>query len=231
MQLAGTGPFDELGSRFFSYLPTLTAGLIVLAIGVAVGWLAKRAVIAFLKWIRLDRLGGPTSWRAALTKGDVRDALYNAVGVVFMILVGLVFLENALEIWGLSVLVGVVERFLEYLPHVGLATVIVGIGLLLANIVADRVEDAFEEAGLPNPRLGAGICKAALLAVVGALALWELDFARQIVMAAFIIGFGALGVAFALAVGIGSAQAIRHGWEQLVQARRNQNQDSHDPKP
>jgi hypothetical protein len=75
------------------------------------------------------------------------------------------------------------------------------------------------------------MCKAALLAVVGALALWELNFAREIVLAAFLIGFGAIGVAFALAVGIGTAQAIRHGWEQLVRSRRDQKQDSPEPKP
>jgi len=231
MEQPGTGTFAELGSEFADYLPTLAAGLIVLAIGVVLGWLARRSVIAFLKWIRLDRLGGRESWRSALTKADVREALYSAVGAVIMALIGLVFLENALQIWGLSVLAGVVERFLRYLPHVGLATVIVVIGLVLANIVADRVEGTFEEAGLPNQRLAARMCKAALLAVVGALALWELDFAREIVLAAFLIGFGAIGVAFALAVGIGTAQAIRHGWEQLVRARRDQKQDSPEPKP
>jgi hypothetical protein len=66
--------------------------------------------------------------------------------------------------------------------------------------------------------------KAALLAVVAALALWELDFARQIVMGAFLIGFGAIGVAFALAVGIGSSQAIRRSWEELFESRRNHKQ-------
>jgi hypothetical protein len=225
MQLPTTGPFNELGTRFSAYLPTLTAGLILLAIGVVVGWLAKRATIAFLKWIRLDRLGGPTSWRAALSKADVRDALFNTVGIVTMLLVIMVFLNNALQIWGLTVLSGVVQQFVGYLPNLAMALVIIGIGLLLANIVADRVEDALEEAGVPSPRLVGGMSKTALLAVVGALALWQLNFARQIVMAAFLIGFGAIGVAFALAVGIGSAQAIRHGWEQLFEARRAQKAD------
>ncbi|MDH3455992.1 MAG: hypothetical protein OER90_04050, partial [Gemmatimonadota bacterium] len=38
---------------------------------------------------------------------------------------------------------------------------------------------------------------------------------REIVLAAFLITFGAIGVAFAVAVGLGSARAIQRGWESL----------------
>ena len=63
--------------------------------------------------------------------------------------------------------------------------------------------------GSLTPPLLVGLARAAFLSVVAALALWELDFAREIVLAAFLIGFGAIGVAFALGVGIGSAKAIQ----------------------
>ena len=218
------GPLNELGTRFSNYLPTLTAGLIIVLLGLVTGWLVKRAVIAFLKWVRLDRLGGPTSWRAALAKADVRDALYNVIGSITYFAVVLIFLDNALQIWGLTVLSDVVDRIIRYFPNMATVALIVGIGLLLANLVADRVEDVLQEAGIPNPQLIGSMSKAALLAVVAALALWELDFARQIVMGAFLIGFGAIGVAFALAVGIGSSQAIRRSWEELFESRRNNKQ-------
>ncbi len=216
------GPLAELSTRFTNYIPTLAAGLVVVLVGVVVGWLAKRAVIALLKWIRLDRLGGPTSWRSALAKADVRAALYNAMGTITMAVVILVFLDNALQIWGLMVLAGVADQMIAYLPNLAVAAVIIGVGLLIATSVGERVEDAFAEAGLASPRLLGGIAKAAVLAIVAALAIWELNFARQIVMGAFLIGFGSIGVAFALAVGTGSSQAIREAWQQMFEKQRNQ---------
>ena len=87
-------------------------------------------------------------------------------------------------------------------------------------MLADRAEDALEEEEIAYARLIGEDIKGALLAVVGALALWQLDFARQIVLAAFLIAFGAIGVAFALAVGLGSAHAIQRGWEALLEAKK-----------
>jgi hypothetical protein len=215
------GPLAELSTRFTGYLPTLTAGLVLVAAGVVTGWLAKRAVIALLTWVRLDRLGGPTSWRSALAKADVRAALYNAVGTITMVVVLLVFIDNALQIWGLVVLAGVADQFIGYLPNLAVAAIIIGVGLLIATSVSDRVEDTFAEAGIASPRLLGGLAKSAVLAVVAALAVWELNFARQIVMAAFLIGFGSIGVAFALAVGIGGSQGIRDVLQQVFEKHRN----------
>jgi len=209
----------ELTSRFTSYLPTLTAGLVLVGAGLVAGWLAKRATVAALKWVRLDRLGGPASWRSALAKADVREALYGTVGTIVWVLVLLVFIENALQIWGLTVLAAVVDRVIGYLPNLAVAGVIVGIGLLIGGSVSERVEDAFAEAGVSNGRLLGGMAKAAVLAIVAALAVWELNFARQIVMGAFLIGFGSIGVAFALGVGIGSSAAVREIWQHAFKKR------------
>ncbi len=215
-QIPSSGTLAEFQSRLAEYLPTLAGGLVVLLLGMGVGWLAKRAVIRALVWLRLDRLGGTQSWRAAFAKGDVRSALYNLVGSVVMGLIVLVFLENALQIWGLDVLSRQVAQVLFYLPNLAMVLLIAGVGLLLANTLADRVEDTLEEEGVGRARLVSKIFKSALLAVVGALALWQLDFARQIVLSAFLIGFGAIGVAFALAVGVGSSRAIQRALDAML---------------
>lgn len=220
-QLPATGTLAEFQSRLAEYLPTLAAGLVVLALGVGVGWLAKRAIVRALVWLRLDRLGGRQSWRAAFAKGDVRSALYDKVGNVVMTLVLLVFLDNALQIWRLDVLSRLVDRFLVYLPNLAMVVVIAGLGMLLANTVGDRVEEALEEEGMARARLVAKTCKAALWTVVAALALWELDFAREIVLAAFLIGFGAVGVAFALSVGIGSSRAVQRTLETMMDKNKD----------
>jgi len=205
----------DLSQRFTEYLPTLFGGIVVLALGLAAGWVAKRAVIRILIWIRLDRLGGRYGWRAAFGKGDVRAALYEVSGTLVMVLVGLVFLEEALKIWQLTGLADVIDRFILYVPNLALVGLIVGIGWWLTGTFARRVEEALEDEGIAKAPLLARTLKAALLAVVIALALWQLNLAREIVLAAFLIAFGAMGVAFAMAVGLGAAKVVQRGLETL----------------
>jgi hypothetical protein len=215
-----TGALAGLIRRFMDYLPTLAAGLLVLGLGFAIGWLAKRALVRILVWLRLDRLAGRVGWRSAFGKGDVRAALYDLLGTLAFVVVVLVFLDNALTIWGLAVLSRLIDSFVVALPRLALAALIVAAGIAVASAAAQRVEDALEEEEVGYARLLAKGLKAVLLAVVAALALWELDLARQIVLSGFVIAFGAMGVAFALSLGLGSARAIQRGWEELFEKRK-----------
>ncbi|TFG43843.1 MAG: hypothetical protein E4H41_08575 [Gemmatimonadales bacterium] len=74
-------------------------------------------------------------------------------------------------------------------------------------------------------RLLGSIAESVVLAIVAALAIWELNFARQIVRGAFLIGVGSIGVAFALAVGMGSSQAIREAWQQMFDKQQSQKKE------
>ncbi|MGH7546884.1 MAG: mechanosensitive ion channel family protein [Gemmatimonadales bacterium] len=219
MQGQTTQPLRELIERFSAFLPTLTAGLLVLAVGVALGWVLKRAIVRLLIWLRLDRLAGRVGWRAAFGKGDVRGALYEMLGNAGMLVVVLLFLDDTLKRWGLTALARVIESIVFYLPNLGLVALIVAAGVFIANGLSARVAEGLEEEGFAHARLFAKSLKGALLALVAALGLWQLEFARQVVLAAFLIAFGSVGVAFALAVGIGSARAIERGWEIVFQKK------------
>jgi hypothetical protein len=220
-QVATEGPLTEFIRRFTDFLPDLAAGLVVIGIGVVIGWLVKRLVVRVLVWLRLDRLGGRYAWRAAFGKGDVRAALYNLIGSAAMVLVVLIFLDDAFQIWGLTALSDVIGRLIIHVPNLLFVALIVGIGVLVSNTLSRRVEDALEEEEFVHPRFIARIFKSALLAIVGALALWQLNFAREIVLAAFLIAFGAIGVAFAVAVGLGSAKPIQRVWESLFERSKD----------
>ena len=220
MQGQTTQPLRELLQRFSDFLPALTSGLLVLAAGVALGWVFKRAIVRLLTWLRLDRLAGRVGWRTAFGKGDVRAALYELLGNVGMFVVVLLFLDETLKRWGLAALARVIDGLVFYLPNLGLVALIVTAGVVISNGLSARVADGLEEEGFAHARLFAKSLKGALLALVAALGLWQLEFARQIVLAAFLIAFGSVGVAFALAVGIGSAGAIQRAWEIVLEKRK-----------
>lgn len=209
-------PLATLSRRFSDYVPTLLAGLLVVALGLGVGWVVKRAVVRVLIWLRLDRLAGRAGWRNILGKGDARAALYDLLGNGAHVVVALVFLDNALTIWGLAVLSRLLDELVFALPRLVLALAIVAVGVSLSAAAAERVEDALEEEEFEHARLVAKGLTAVILAIVAALALWELNFAREIVLWGFVIAFGAMGLAFALAVGIGGARAVQRSFESVI---------------
>lgn len=213
---------QEFLRRLSEYLPSLTAGLLVLALGLVVGWIVKRAVIRVLIWLRIDRLGERMGWRAAFGKGDVRAAMYDLAGNLSMVLVILVFLDNALEILQLSVLSRMIDDVVFYLPNLLLVALIVIVGGLVAHVSGARVARALAEEGVARARLLGKTFKGILLLLVGALALWQLDLGRQIVLTGFAVIFGALGVAFAIAVGLGSVKAIGRVWGDAGLERENE---------
>jgi hypothetical protein len=221
MQVTRTEPLGALVQRFTDYLPTLTAGLLVLLLGLVLAWLAKRAIVRVLIWLRLDRLAGRVGWRSAFGKGDARAALYDLLGNLVFVVVTLIFLDNALTIWGLQVLSRLLDSVVFSIPRIALAGLIVTVGITVSTAAAERAQDALEDEGLAHAGLMAKGLKAMLLAVVAALGLWELNFARQIVLSGFIIAFGAMGIAFALSVGIGSSRAIQRAWDELFQNRKD----------
>jgi hypothetical protein len=218
-------PLSEFAQQFWAFLPKFAAGLLVLLLGVAIGWVVKRTLIRLLMWLRLDRLAGRPGWRAALGKGDVRAALYQFLGNVAFALTVLVFAEDALRRWGLQSFADLLGRVLVYLPNLVVVAVIVAVGVMVANGLGAWVAAALEEEEFAHARLAAKALNGALLAVVGALALWQLQFAREIVLAGFIIAFGACGIAFAIAAGLGSAKAIERGWDALFQRRAQDAED------
>ena len=215
-------PLYDLWAQVIAFLPTLTAGFLMIAVGLVLGWLAKRAAVRTLVWLRLDRLAGRVGWRAAFVKGDVRRAFYNMVGNVVMFLVVLVFLDDALNRWGLTALSAIIASLVVYLPNLVLVAIIVGVGFLISGSLEARVSETLAEEGVTRARMIGKAAKGAVLTLVFALALWQLQFAREIVLAAFLICFGSIGVAFALGVGLGTAKAIQQGTSNLFRQGKDE---------
>lgn len=215
-------PLSDLWAQVVAFLPTLAAGLFIILIGLVLGWLAKRAVVRTLVWLRLDRLAGRVGWRAAFGKGDVRSALYNLAGNVAMFLVVLIFADDALNRWGFTALSRIIDGLVVYLPNIAIVAVIVGIGLAVSVELESRVTEVLEEEGVARARMIGKAVRAALVTLVFALALWQLHFARELLLAAFLISLGSLGVAFALGAGLGTAKAIEHGLSGLFRRGKDE---------
>ncbi len=209
----------DVMSNVVGYLPTLLAGFIVMVLGAIVAWIMSKLVVRILIFLRLDRVIMRLGWGRALEKGDVRHSLFALIGTVFGVLLFLVFLDNAVVIWKLTVLSELLEKLVNLIPQLITAGITLLIGWGIAGAVSRGVQRGLVQEEFERARLVARIVRAAVLVVACSIALVELDVAVTIVTGAFLIVFGALALAFVFAFGLGSRRAVEMMWEERFRRR------------
>jgi Mechanosensitive ion channel, conserved TM helix len=207
---------QDIMSNIVGYLPTLFTGFVVILVGAFVAWLISKLVLRILLLLRLDRVVARMGWGRALEQGDVRHALFGLIGTVIGLFVFLVFLENAILIWKLTVISELLEKLIGLIPELVAAGIILLVGWGVASAVSRAVLRALVQEEFDRARLVAKLVRAAILVFTCAVALVELNIAVGIVTGAFLIAFGALALGFALAFGLGSKRAVELMWEKRL---------------
>jgi len=186
--------FLPSAEKIIGYLPNLIAGLILIGIGWFVGWLVKRLVVQICVLLKFDRVFHRFQWGRALAKGDVRFALYNAVGNVAFFTTFLILLHSALSVMNLTVLSDLLEGVVFFLPRLLVALSIFVAGSLIAGWAERIIQRALITEDVPRATLLARFSKMVLLLFFSAMALTELNVAREIVIIGFTTIIITLGV-------------------------------------
>jgi hypothetical protein len=187
------GQLSELWQKVLAYLPSLLGGLLLLLLGWVIGWIVKRMIIQLLVILRFDRLFIRLRWRSSLSKADLRHALYNLVGNIAFAVVFLVFLNSVLTVLKLEALSKMIEQGVLFIPRLAVAAIIIGVGWLIAARAGSAVRHSLVAEGVPQGTLIARGVKFVLIVFFSAMALAELDIAKEIVL----IGFGAAALTVA----------------------------------
>lgn len=219
----------DLAASLAGYVPTLFAGLLVLLLGLLVAWIGAKFIVRVLIVMRLDRVIGRLGWGRALQKGDVRHALFSLVGNICGVLIFLVFLDNAVIIWNLTVVSRLLSRLVALAPQLLTAIVVLLVGWGLATAAARSVQRTLHQEEFERAPFIGRIVRAAVIVVAVAIALVELNIAVHIVTGAFLLAFGALCVSFVLAFGLGSKRAVELMWEERLGRRKPTKPDSTPP--
>ncbi len=187
---------SDLAGQFIAYLPSLIGGVVLVGIGLLLGWLSKRLSVQLALVLRLDRLFRRFRWGVGFAKGDIRYAFYNSLGNIVFILVFLVLLTASLDVLRLTILSEMIRSGVLFVPKLIIALVIVGLGWMVAGWSAGAIQRALVKEEMPRATLIARFARAVIMLFFSAMALTELDVARDIV----VIGFSAAIVTLGLIV-------------------------------
>ncbi len=115
----------------------------------------------------------------------------------------------ALETLGLDLLVPIAERLVEVVPRIVTSALLFIVGALLAMLSGAVAGRFLESAGFRAARLASGLVTFVLIGFAALVALEQLGFAAQFVMAIGVVAAGATGLGLALAFGLGCRDLAR----------------------
>ena len=208
--------FTDLWFTVVQYLPAIIAAVIVFVIGWIVGTILYRVVVEVVKVLRIDdALKSAGLNEAAKSAGFALD-IGRFLGTLVMWFVALVFLVAALEILGLSVVTVFLERvILLYLPQVIVASLILILGAIIAEVVRGLVTGSARAAGAHSANFAGSDAKWAIWTFAILAALDQLQVATVFIQTLFTGLVISLSLAFGLAFGLGGKDAAARAIEKI----------------
>lgn len=188
-------PATNMLNSFISAVPDIIAAFAILFIS----YLVARPVSNFVS--RLLNAAGFDAFPKKIGIKDGKSTASELVGkIIFFVFMLFASVEaaNRLEFHQFSELVAM---FIQFGSQVLLGSVIIAVGLWIANVVSDAIAKTSGGAGV------AGLVKIIILGLVLAMGLRAMGIANDIVNMAFGLTVGSAAIAFALAFGIGGREA------------------------
>jgi preprotein translocase subunit Sec61beta len=220
--------YQNLFRMISDFLPRLVVMLAIVITGVLVAYAFKYIARAILRLTRLDRLSEEAGASKVLRMAalpSMTDFLSRSVFWITLLgslLIGI----SELQIASLQ---EQTTRLLRLLPEIVVAMLILFLGLVIANFLSRAALLASVNAGYGSARLFSWSIRLVIWTLAVAMALDELSVARQTVIAAFSIVFGAFMLGLAIAFGFGGQDLARRFLERSLGQKKTEDSDELQP--
>ena len=202
LQVLGVGGlFDSIVvifERIFAAIPHIIGAAVILAIFYFVGRLLAKLATKALTKIRFDEV--PVKLGLAKKPIEGAGSPSNVVGytiMVFMMLFGIMMAADLLGFTAVRELIAVLTQFLGL---VILGVVIIGIGILVANFVANILRAAGRSESMIS------LVKISIIVLSVVLGIRAMGFADDLILLGFGLALGAAALAAAIAFGLGGRE-------------------------
>ena len=188
-----------------AWVPRGLGGAVLLILAWVVSRLVGNLVTQLLRGVGFDGLPARLGLAALQSPGGRTPS--DLAGVAVQMLVLVFASVETFEVIGLHRLAGFGDRLVAFMINVVIAAAIVGVGLWAGNLVRGLVGGPLARTGARQPQTIAAFAKYAVVIFAFAMALQQIGFGETIVVWAFVLLFGAVCLALALAFGLGSREA------------------------
>lgn len=202
-----SGPIQAVIHDVVNIIPNIFVAVILLAVGFYIGRFLGNLLTNVLEGVGVGKI---LSTFGLSTDGQKpKFDLAKILGTAVQVLVLLFFTVEALNVINLHILNTIGQAVIQYLPFLLSALIILGFGLLFANLLSNWIKKH------TNSTLSAMIIQGVIITFAVFMALDQLQFATSIVNTAFLLILGGLMIAFAIAFGIGGRDFAKGRLEKL----------------
>lgn len=192
--------------------------LVLVILILILGWLVARAVKAVVIAIlgKLTFVWERINLESILEKGGIKYSFAELMGVVAYWLTLLVTFVVAINAIGWTVAAELLQRIVLYIPNVILGIFILILGMFVAAILKNLVKTAANNAGLHQAELFSKIVQVIVIAFSVFVTLEQLKIGIRITELTLAIVLGSIGLAFALAFGLGCRDIAAKFMQELI---------------
>jgi len=219
----------EIARGFAHLLPRLIVMLILAILGWVIAYGVKVVLRSILRLVKFDRLSENAGASQLLSKAALPSATEILSRFVFWV-TWLGFILLGVSVLGILGLQEQIATFFLFLPRLFVAIFILFFGMLAASFFSRAALLAAVNANMPSPRVLSLAARSIIIVFVLSVVFEELGLAKETMLVAFGIAFGALMLGLAIAFGIGGKDLAQRFLEKrIVRGKKQENEDELSP--
>jgi len=197
---------NQFWQQVAAFFPKLLAVIVIIFFGWLLAKVARIAIKRFLKWVKFDQFSGKSGLESYLKNDEFDVSLSGIISQIVFWLVILLFVITGANTLGLTEMAVMLHQLANYLPKIIVAIVVLIFGTLLGRFV-NRLVFAWLHSIKFEGSLAVSTSAEYLVQIFSLfVALEQLDIGTQLITALFIIMFGAVFLALAIAFGLGGKE-------------------------
>ncbi len=200
--------FSSMMTQIMELAPRALAAVAVLVVGYIVARLVSKLIAALAERLGLQRAAERGGLAQSMKGAGIERTMPQIVGVIVFWLLMCVFLVAAFDILHLPGMTAAIERVVDYIPKVLVATVLVVFGLLLAAFVRGLIATSADRVGVSYSHQLASGCYYILALMTFIAAFEQLQIKFELLNYAILIAFAAVALAFGLSFGLGGRDVM-----------------------
>lgn len=194
---------NEFWSQIATFFPKLLAVIVILFFGWICAKVACIGVKRVLEFTQFDKFADKSGLEAFLQHSEFDLTLSGIIGQVIYWLVILLFVITGANTLGLNEVASMLHQLANYLPKIIVAILVMIFGTLLARFVNRLVFTWLHGIKFDGALAISTSAEYAIQIFALFVALEQLDIGTQLLTALFVIIFGAIFLALAIAFGLG----------------------------
>ncbi len=193
-------------TQMAAFVPQLLAALVLLFLGWILANIVRSAVGKVLDTLKFDELGKKTGIEAFMRQGNIDLTLSRLIANLVYWIILLVVIVTVANSLGLTTVAELFNKVVFYLPNIIVAVLVLVFGVLVARFINRLVFAYLNNMGVDGALTLSTLAEYSVIIFVVFVALEQLQIGTHLLITAFQIGFGAVGLALALAFGLGGRE-------------------------